>query len=401
MAEYGKMISFPGSDNDEESAGRRVKRRTRRYRLTKLYIVLLVLALIAAIVIGYFIYVKSRIYETYSVISTASHDIVDGTKILEFNGSILTYSKDGANAVDVNGKLLWNQTFDMQNPMVAVCGESVAFADYGGSRIYYQSAKGETAVVTTDKPIRKITVASSGYVAAVLEDIDVTWIYMYNINGTTISYFRTTMEKSGYPVDISLSPSGELMCVSYYYVDCNDVKSSVAFFNFGSVGQNSIDNYVSGYNYSDTLVPYVQFMDDKTAFAVSTDRVAVYSGEHKPLSVSDWFHTEDVLSVFHSSDAIAIIYSNALGGTKYKMALYDKVGKLLSEKAFDFDYSGVSFGYGNVILYGDTSLYVGTYLGEKKFEGIYEKPMHLVVPTQGPYKYAVLTGDSIDIITLE
>lgn len=400
MSERSNLISFPGGE-DTESPVKRVKKKSRKHRFARLYTIGLVIVLLAAVLIGYFIYVKSKIYDSYSVISSVKRENIDGARILEFDRSILSYSKDGANAMDSNGNLLWNQTFDMQNPMVAICGNTVAFADYGGSRIYVQNSKGETGVVNTAMPIQKITTSENGYVAAVLEDVDVTWIYMYDLNGTIISYFRTTMEKSGYPLDICLSSDGEVMCVSYYYVDCNDVKSSVAFYNFGDVGQNAIDNYVSGYNYSNTMVPMAQFMDSQTAFAVSSGRLSMYAGAHKPVNVSEMFINDEIMSVFYCEDCVAIIYSNEVNGSKYRLELYNKAGKVLSTKAFDFDYSNVTFSDGNVVLYGDKTIYVGTYSGSLKYEGKYDKPMLLVIPVPGTFKYTIVTEDSIDVIELQ
>lgn len=400
MSDKGNLISFPGGE-DTESPVKRVKKQSRRRRFTRLTTIGIIVLALAALLIGYFIYVKAKTYDSYSLVSTVERNNIDSARILEFDGSILSYSKDGANAVGSDGTLLWNQTFDMQNPMVAVCGNAVAFADYGGSRIYVQTSKGETGVVDTAMPIRKITTSENGYVAAVLEDVDVTWIYMYDINGTIISYIRTTMEKSGYPLDICLSPNGELLCVSYYYVDCNDVKSSVAFYNFGAVGENAIDNYVSGYNYADTMIPMVRFMDSKTSFALSKDVISVFEDAHVPGNSYKSFITGEVLSAFYSDDCIAIIYSNEVNGSKYRLELRDSGGNVISNKDFDFDYSNVTFCDGNVILYGDKSIYVGTYGGSLKYEGEYDKPMLLVVPVVGTFKYTIVTEGSIDVIELQ
>ena len=345
MGQGSNTIQFPGARSAPQ-VDADAKAKIRKHKLARVYTIALIAVLLAAVLIGYFIYERSKIFDSMEIVSSIKRDNIDGTKIREFAGSVMTYSKDGAGAMDASGTLLWNQTFDMQNPMASVCGDAAAFADYGGNRIYLQKASGETGVVNTDMPIRKITVSSNGYVAAVLEDLDVTWIYMYDSNGTKVAYFRTTMEKSGYPIDIDISPDAELVCVSYFYVDCNDLKSSVAFYNFGSVGQNSIDNYVSGFNYTGEMIPYVEFLDSETAVAVADSRISVYAGAHKPVSVSEMFINDEVLSVFAGIDAYAAIYSNETNGSKYRLEVYDKEGKKTCEKAFDFDYSNVTFGNG-------------------------------------------------------
>lgn len=397
MAEIIKFSE--ASEEKKEASGKKtVKKKIWKRRFGRLYRFLLILSLVAAAITAYFVYEKTKIYSEYTLIQSVDRVYAEGNSIIDFNGHIMTFGKDGANAVDSNGKLLWNQTFDMQYPMSSICDDVAAFADYGGSNIYIQNENGDTKIIPTDMPIRKISVASDGYVVAILEDIDVTWIYLYDMNGKVVAYFRTTMEKSGYPVDIDISPNGELVCVSYYYLDCNEIRSSVAFFNFGPVGQNNIDNYVSGYNYSDSLVPMVRFFDNASAFAVSEERLSVYQGEHKPVSVSDMFITSEIYSVYYDDDVIGIVYKNTGKETRYRLELYNTSGEKLSEKEFDFDFSGVNFGNGNVILYGDTDLYIGTYSGDIKYEGTYNNPIQLVLPTVTAYKYIIVTEDTIDTV---
>ena len=145
--------------------------------------------------------------------------------------------------------------------MVSVSGHVAAVGDYNGRTIYVVNSGGQLGTVNTNLPIRKICVSESGVVAAVLDDADVTRILLYNGNEnteTSIVDIKATMNKSGYPVSICLSPNGKLMAISYLYVDSGDMKTTVAFFNFGEVGRNQSDNYVSGYDYLDTIVPYVQ-----------------------------------------------------------------------------------------------------------------------------------------------
>ena len=56
----------------------------------------------------------------------------------------------------------------MQNPIVSVCGEVAAIADYNGRTIYIQSKEKQLGTVTTNLPIRSINVAANGVVAVVL-----------------------------------------------------------------------------------------------------------------------------------------------------------------------------------------------------------------------------------------
>ena len=96
--------------------------------------------------------------------------------------------------------------------------------------------------------------------AAVLEDNKVTRLNLYNSEGKELVKSESRMNQNGYPVAVALSDTGEVMEVSYLYVDSGTVKSSVAFYNFSDVGQNSVDRLVSGNEYADTVIPYIGFL---------------------------------------------------------------------------------------------------------------------------------------------
>lgn len=389
---------FPGAD---EISSEYVEAKSKRRKQIRLYAILAIIILAAVSCIICYLYIKTKEYKSYTKLTSVDSNASSGSTLASFNGSIMSYGKDGAEAMDASGKLLWNQTFDMQYPLMSKCDDTVAFADYGGSTIYIQTAGGTATTVTTNMPIRKISVSSGGYVVAVLEDINVTWIYMYDFNGKEISYFRTTMEKSGYPVDVDISPSGELVAVSYYYLDVEDIRSSVAFYNFGGVGQNNIDNYVSGYNFKDDFIPLVRFVNNESAFSISAEQLNFYKDAHKPVSEQGIFLQDEVLSVFYGDNAVALILRNSSIENQYRMEVYDTVGKLLFYKEFDFDYTEVAFGGNQVVLYGDTNIYVATLDGMRKFEGTYEEPILLLLPLQSRMRFAVVTERTIDTIELK
>lgn len=397
--EKTNLKEFP---TPEETSGLdKVRQKTARKRRVTFYKVCILFFLIAVALVGYFLYENTKVYENYTIKSQVYRNDIAGTKVLEFDGGVLSYSKNGASAMDISGKLLWNITFDMQNPIISTSKDTAAFADYGGNTIYIATTGGKQETVKTDKAIRDIAVSSAGYVVSVLEDITVTWIYMYDFNGKEISIFRTSMEKSGYPVSVDISEDGELVAVSYYYVDCDDVTTRVAFYNFSSVGENYIDNLVSGFNYPDTMMPLIKFMDKETAFAISQDRLCVYSGAHKPVNKSDMGILNQVLSVYSTDDAIAVIYRNGEYDNKYRLEVYGKTGKKLTERVFSFEYNGVSFGNDTVILYGGNDLVVLSYSGKVRYEGKYDNNISLVIATRDHARFAVLTDNSLDTVSFE
>ena len=173
---------------------------------------------------------KNKVYTENTVVFSTEVHITQDSTLVPFSGYLLTYSKDGAGCMDIRGNAVWNQTFEMQNPIVDVCQNVAAIGDYNGRTIYVMNTTGVMGSITTNRPVRDFCVASNGVVAAVLDDADTTWIYLYDSQGKELIYFRTTMKDSGYPVKVAISPSGELVCVSYLFVDSGQMKSSVAFY---------------------------------------------------------------------------------------------------------------------------------------------------------------------------
>lgn len=81
------------------------------------------------------------------------------------------------------------------------------------------------------------------------------WIKYYNTDGTEIASSHPNMDSPGYPMDLSLSADGLWMAVSYAYEDGGKMKSQVAFYNFGSRGEDLVDNLASSSSYIRYAVP--------------------------------------------------------------------------------------------------------------------------------------------------
>ena len=76
---------------------------------------------------------------------------------------------------------------------------------------------------------------------------------------------KTSIENSGYPLDIAISDDGAKLFTSYVKVDGTSVPDYLAAYNFGSVGQNeNADRLMGGFTFDDTIFPYIDFVDNDT-----------------------------------------------------------------------------------------------------------------------------------------
>lgn len=380
------------------------KEKIRSHKLAIFYRIILTVALIVAAVAFFIIQWKNKVYAQGTVTSSFPVIIVQGATVKELGGNILLYSKDGASCIDAKGNAVWNRTYEMQTPLISICDQMTAIGDYNGRAIYVMDKNGEKGTINTNLPIRDFCVSANGVVAAVLDDADITRIYVYNGNENTdepIVYGKATMDKSGYPVSVSLTPNGNLMAVSFLYVDSGNMKSSVAFYNFGEVGKNETDNYVSGFDYLDTIVPYVQFMDNDSAFAVSDDRIVFFSGAERPVNIASNFLEEEVQSVYYNENYVGLVFHNQSGESAYRLEVYDKSGSKIHTQLFDIEYTDIVFNKDQIIIYNDLDCQIFSMNGVEKFAGNFEKSTSLVIPTSSTYRYVVVTSDSIDTIELK
>ena len=358
--------------------------------------VIFVFALLGTLV---YVQLKNQVYTSYVILSSIARQQYDSSVCLSYGNGFLSYSGDGISYTDAKGNAVWNQAYEMQEPMVRVAGSKVAVADYNGHIIYSISQDGNYIEIDTNLPIREIAVSESGMVAAVLEDTGITWIYLYSSMGETIAYIRTTMQNSGYPSALALSPDGTLLAVSYLTVDNGTAKSSVAFYNFSSVGQNYVDNFVSGSDYADAVIPFLAFLNNDTSFAVADNRLVIHGGGQRPKSVADVLLNEEIQSIFYNESHIGLVFLDTTGNGKYRLDVYNTSGLVETSLYFDMDYKDIIFRKDNIIIYNETQCLLANMNGVERFNGDFQTPYLLFAPIRGN-RYLAVSQESIDIIEM-
>ena len=87
------------------------------------------------------IYYENKVYDTYDVISSTERLDTSASEFTEFQGKLLKCTNDGAVYTDLAGNLIWNQTYEIQDIRLAICGNTAAIASYNGRSIYVQNAE--------------------------------------------------------------------------------------------------------------------------------------------------------------------------------------------------------------------------------------------------------------------
>lgn len=378
------------------------KERIRSHKLTIFYRGVLVCVLVAAVAAMIVVSWQNREYRESVIVDSVPVSRVSGATYRALGNHILTYSKDGANCMDSKGNVLWNQTYEMQNPMVDINGSVVAIGDYNGRTIYVMNTTGSLGEITTNLPIRNFRVAANGVVAVVLDDSRITRINLYDTAGNELVKSETTMDKSGYPIDISISPNGELLAISYFYVDSGMMKTSIAFHNFGEVGKNlSSDRFVSGYDYQGTVVPYIRFMNSSTAFAVSDDRIMFFTGNQKPLSAAENLLNDKVQSIFYNEEYVGLVFLNTEGEEKYRLVVYDGSGSLVTSKSFDMEYTNIIFHKDEFIICNESEYSVNNMHGIEHFHDQFHELVYLFAPSEKRNRFLLMTEDAMEVMEMK
>ena len=373
-----------------------------RHKLANIYRILLLLAGAAALIALIVVQYKRHVYTDYDIIFSVPRESVSSSVDIRLGNAILTYSKDGAHCTDAKGNVTWNQTYGMQDILLAVCGDTVAIGAYNGRSIYVQNTEKQLREITTTMPIRELAVSANGYVTAVLEGTDAALIHTYNPNADGKDYEgQAHMTGSGYPTSISLSPNGELLCVAYIYVDTGVMKTNVVFYNFGVVGENGNAYMVSVDSYTDTLSPEVQFMNDNSAFAVGDNRLTIYSGNHAPKEVAGIILDREIRAVYHSDKYVGLVFRSDDSEKLYRMDVYNTLAEKVGSFDINIDYTDIFFGESNFVAYNDTECVIMTMDGIEKFNGEFAKPVRLMLPVGNSYRYMLVTDSSIDTIQLK
>ena len=406
MAEVRDFTKYIKKNNEEEDEEQQQEpsytEKIRKHRI--MVLVRSVTLIVAAVLVTVAAYVSWR-DKSYSEAQFSSGIRISdstGASAINLDGHVLQYSKDGASCINAEGEALWNQTYQMQNPTVHTCKDVVAIGDYNGHNIYVANTSGSLGQIDTNLPIRDFCVASQGVVAAVLDDQTVTWIYLFDASGNTLASFKTTMQDSGYPVDVSISPSGELVCVSYLKADNGNLKTSVAFFNFGAVGQNDTDNYASGYDYPGTVVPYVQFMNDSKIFAAADDRIMFYSGSEVPTSQTEALTgNEEIRSVFYNESYVGVVYVNNTDEGAYRLQVYGNTGNLQTTIYFNIEYVDVLFDNDQIMIYGEDDFLLCDMSGNEKYKSSFDNAVRVLIPTAVRSKFIMVTRNAIETMELK
>ena len=389
------------TDSEEERSGKNLVWRfiTHRNARQRRYLIAGILA--AVVIVSFVAYDRLVTYDSYTIAATYENTAATGTSYVAAGKNILKYNSDGITCVSKNNDLKWSITYSMQSTVSDVCGTTMVVAEQHGTQIYVVGKDGELGHFETDNPILKVRVSRQGVVAAVLQADNVTWVNLYRADGTLIASDKTTMMESGYPLDVAVSPNGEMMAVSYAQITGGVLSDTVTFYNFGSAGQKKENHVVGSETFKGAVIPELYFVDDSRAVAVTDSGYVVFQGKGSPEKTVSVEVEEEILSCFHDGDTLGFVLNSEDTEKRYRISLYNLKGKETDHILTDFSYSNIKMENGQILLYNDNHFAVYTSFGHLRFQSDYKKKIVGFHYFSEYRKYLVITPDSFDRIRIE
>lgn len=357
------------------------------------------LGLFAALVIGGFVlYNRMYTYTDYVIVDSYENEAASGSKYESVGKNLYRYNSDGVSCVSRKNELKWSITYNMQAPIADVCGETMVIAEQQGNQVYVVNKEGLVGNFETLLPILKVRVSKQGVVAVVLQEEGVTWVNLYQPDGTSIANDKTTVAESGYPLDIDLSPDGQKLMVSYLGIENGIISSRVVFYHFGAEGQSVSNHIVGSESYTELVIPEVYFTDNSRAVAVADNGFMVYKGSNEPKQSASVSFEEEIISTFHDGSRIGFLFRSTKGEHPYRMELYNYSGRKKASREVDAEFDKIKIQNKQILMYSDNHCDIFLLSGRKRFSCAYEKEIVDVFYFSEFRKYMFITQNSFDKI---
>ena len=397
----------PRMEADDADSEEIVKKAARKVWRRRFFLSLAAALALTGAGVGYYQFQARHQYMEYQISWERNVERSDSSinEYINFGNNVIKYSKDGAAYTDNQGKDIWIESYEMKSPEAVVNGDYAAIADRQGNSIYICDKNGRQGIATTLLPITKVAVSAHGVVAAIQEDSKAGKITFFRNDGTPLDIsIKSTLEKDGYPIDLSLSPDGTQLMVSYVYLSNGAAKGQVVFYNFSEIGKNVPGRLVAGYKdiYDNSLIARVRFMTETYSCAFADNSLTFFSSKNvmSPEMLVQIPVEEEIRSIFYSEDFAGIVVNNTSGENPYRVDVYKNTGEKQFSKDFNLQYTHADIDGDYVLLYNEDSCEVYNMQGNLKFRGEFDFTVSKVTKGRLPGTFIVMGPQTIKEIKL-
>lgn len=382
--------------NDEQDYDKSIKLHQIKRNTWIAFIALLVLVC----VVSFITYKLTKKYTDYKVISSLDSNSNAGTKCLKYKSGLVKYDNDGITYYDDKNTVVWQQSYEMKNPVAKVCGDYVGVADIGESMIYIMDTKGFKKNIDTALSISQMEITNIGACVVTLEDKEINYIRMYDLKSDVVYDLKKIISGDGYPLDIAVSMDGKKLCVSCFRIDGIETKTKLFFYNFSEIGKNEVDYLVGSYEYKE-IIPEIEFVENDKVMAVSENALIVYEMEEYPSLLTRAGFSDAIEKVFFDGKYAGIVYKSDKDDKKWTIEVYNHKGKREIAYDVDMDFDDVVFLEESMMLSNYKEVQLVDFAGRTKFEYRFDIPLKGIVWVSDKDRFIFVNEKAIQQIKLK
>lgn len=386
-----KIYNFELFTNKKEQL-RRIQRQRIRRRRAKIafFACIIILVLIVIIILQnsrcyYYVYKEENEMENSAEVTYEP-----------FAKGYIKYSGDGAEYQKRFGRAVWNVPVSYQHPFSAQSSSYFLLADKSSNVVTVLDENGLVNTLTLKYPVMQAGVSKQGIIEVILAGDGISYVQMYDKEGTMIADMKASVDETGYPLACAISPDGTKLAVSYYSIAGTDAKTSLAIYDFSRQVQGNNVGLLGGFEYKDILIPKLSFTDNKTLAAFGQDRTFFYDVSDAPKLSRTLEFGDTIESVFEGKNRIGYVLDNKdnVSEGRFRLCLYNKKGFQKLDVPIDMNYDVIRMMGNQIIAYRDNECTIINTDGKILFqEALSGNGICSILPAFGWRSYYVVFRD--------
>lgn len=402
----------------------------------KIIILVLIIAAIGSVIV-FNIFFNKKIYRSYDVVAEYAKDLPEAANFMADYGKLFCYNNEGISIYNSKGEIEWNAAISMTNPKITVNKGYAVVADIGGRNLLVVNHKSAPAVQVSLEMLQDIMlvdISEQGEIAVLMEadkGYNIQLINPYDKNEKLKAEIKTYSRDDGYALSLAMSKDGSKLVTEYVKSENNEIKSTLTFYNFDKIGENSnADRIVGVFPFEDTIFPKLKFADNNTVCAYGDNRVVCFAAKREPEMLWEKKIAGRIERIAEDETGFALLInesntmtvksseqvSGAAASADYIDDSYFKDGQAEGGKAvlYSFNYSGsrrfeevvdinakgMWMSQGEVALHSENNCVIFDNNGNKKFKNKFGDRIISFMSTDNSLKYYTVLGKKLKIIKL-
>jgi len=369
----------------------------KRHRIKKSAIYVVFMLIVIVLLVGFFVYLATKKYKDFEVLSTVDKETRGNTYTIKYQKGFIKYDNDGITYYDSNNKVIWQQVYELRNPMVKICDKYVGVAGIGSSTVFIFNDNGLVSTFDVALKISEIEISGVGASVVTLEDGDINYIRMFDEKGKLVYDIKRVIDGEGYPLSVAVSNDATKLCVSSLCYDKTERKSKLSFYNFSSIGNMEVDNFVGGYDL-DEIAMELHFANNNKLVVIGENSISAYDFEQYPRLLKSENIKTNTDSLYVGDKRYAFVHKE---NNKYIIEVYSDDCRRLLNYESDFNPQGITFCKEYVMLYNEKYARMIDYMGRIRFEYNFDVPLNSIVWMNGKTRFAFVNVKSIQQVRLK